>query len=437
MGNKQLGRRQFFKTTGLGVAGTAILGGRARAGQSSSQTPAPVSPGIKEYRTLGRTGFKVSDLGCGSIKDEGVLQRAFEAGMNYVDTAEQYPGHHRTVARAIKSVNRKSIFITTKLEVLDDKSKEGFLKRTRKALEELQMDYVDCLMMHMPEKAETLKTQGFHDAMRELKTEGRVRFVGVSNHGSYWFKDPEETMEKVLLAAAEDGRFDVFLMAYNFLKRDQAEKVLDVCGQRKIGVALMKTTPIAIYESLKSRIEDMEKKGQKIDPLYAEGLSRYKEKFAAAEEFIKKHNLRNPEEIKAAAVRFVLGNPHVHTVCCLATTYTDLEGYLSLSGTRLDASGEAKLTSYAKGCGELYCRHACGLCEPSCPHGVPVNTIMRYQQYFLGQRREKEAMELYAAIPGNRADACSGCAGPCETACPYKVPIQGKLLLAHDILTMS
>jgi predicted aldo/keto reductase-like oxidoreductase len=82
-------------------------------------------------------------------------------------------------------------------------------------LEELQTDYIDCMMMHMPEKTDTLKLEGFHAAMQELKAEGRVRFVGVSHHGSFWFADPAETMENVLLAAADDGRFDVFLMAYN------------------------------------------------------------------------------------------------------------------------------------------------------------------------------------------------------------------------------
>jgi predicted aldo/keto reductase-like oxidoreductase len=87
------------------------------------------------------------------------------------------------------------------------------------------------------------ETEGFHEAMKELKAEGRVRFVGVSNHGSFWFRDPEETMEKVLLAAADDGRFDVFLMAYNFLKMDEAERVLEVCKEKKIGATETKGIP--------------------------------------------------------------------------------------------------------------------------------------------------------------------------------------------------
>ncbi len=429
-----LGRRQFFKTTVLGVTGVGLArrGGLAANG-GQAETPLK----IREYRTLGRTGFKVSDISCGFIMDEGVIRAAYESGMNYFDTAEEYPGHHGVLARAAQFMDRKSVFISTKLLVEKDKSKEGFLRRARKALEELKTDYVDCLMMHCPETAETLKTEGFHEAMAQLKADGRVRYVGVSQHGTFWFRDPEETMETILLAAVEDGRFDVFLMAYNFLRRDNSERVLDACRRKNIGVALMKTAPISIYYNLKARIEALEKQKKDVDELYADGLKRYLEKFNAAEDFIRAHNLRNPEEIRDAAIRFVLGHPNVHTACCQTQTYTDLNAYLRLSGTRLSAAEADKLDSYREGCGALYCRHACGVCEPSCPAGVPVNTILRYQHYFTAQRREKEAMRLYAAIPGVRADACRACGAPCEAACPHGVPIQGMLIGTHDLLTLA
>jgi len=296
---------------------------------------------------------------------------------------------------------------------------------------------VDCIMIHMAETVETLKTPGFHQAMDELKAEGRVRYVGVSNHGSFWFRDPEETMEKVLLSAAEDGRFDVFLVAYNFLKMDQSEKVLRVCREKNIGTAIMKATPVAIYYNLKSSVERMQKENKKVNPLYADGLKRYKEKVDRAEVFIKKHNLENPEEIKEAAVRFVLDNPNVSTVCCLAKTYKELEQFLSLSGKPLRMKDREKLSLYEEGCGDLYCRHACGICEPYCPQGVPINTIMRFSHYFYAQGREREAIQKYAAIPGHNAESCRDCPGFCEKACPYHVPVQGMLLMAHESLSLD
>ncbi|MBE3130906.1 MAG: aldo/keto reductase [Acidobacteria bacterium] len=441
MNPKNVGRRQFFKKSAMGVLGASLAGSRVFAGADNSSQAAPqASPDaslkIKEYRTLGRTGFKVSDISCGFIMDEGVIRAAYESGMTYFDTAEEYPGHHRVLAKVIKYMDRKKVFITTKLEATKGETREGFLKRARKALEELQTEYVDCLMMHCPEKAATLKDEGFHAAMSELKAQGRVRHVGVSQHGTFWFRDPEETMDKILLTAAEDGRFDVFLMAYNFLKRDNAERVLEACAKKRIGVALMKTAPIAIYDQLKSRIEALEKDKKEVDPLYADGLKRYKEKYDAAQEFIQAHGLKNPEQIRDAAIRFVLGHPDVHTACCQTQTYDALNAVLRLSGTKLTVTDSANLDAYREGCGGLYCRHACGVCEPSCPQGVPVNTILRYQHYFAGQRREKEAMGFYANIPGVRADVCRDCAAPCEAACPYGVPVQGMLLVAHDTLSM-
>ncbi len=437
--NKYLNRRNFLKSSSLGMlgAGFSFKKSWSRSKDDVQSTENVDKPKVKEYRLLGRTGFKVSDIGAGAMYDEGVSGTAMDAGINYIDTAEQYPGHHKLVAEVLKGRDRKSIFITTKLQVKKDKSKQGFIKRTRKCLEEINTEYIDCLMMHMAETVDMLKTEGFHEAMNELKAEGRVRFVGVSNHGSFWFRDSPETMEKVLLAAAEDGRFDVFLMAYNFLKMDQSEKILQVCKEKKIGVAIMKSTPVAIYYSLKSRVNELKKRKEKVNPLYVEGLKRYKDKLDKAQDFIKKNNLNNPDEIKKAAVRFVLNNPNVGTVCCVARTYDELDQFIGLSGKKLSQLDKQTLSKYAQGCGDLYCRHACGICEPSCPQGVPVNTIMRYSHYFFAQGREQDAMRKYAAIPGIKAEVCGVCEGYCERACPYGVPVQGKLILAHDQLSVA
>lgn len=438
--SRLLKRRQFLKKSALGVAGAGMLSGIGRAVYSQESLPETekTSLRIRDYRILGRTGFKVSDIATGSIQEENLLHAMLEAGVNYIDTAEQYPGHHKMIGNVLRNGghDRKKLFISSKIEVLEDKSKEGFIKRVHKGLEEMGTDYFDCMMMHMPEKVETIKTEGFHEAMRQLKAEGRIHFVGISNHGSFWFRDPEETMEKLLMAAADDGRFDVFLMAYNFLQMDQAEKVLDVCSEKKIGTSLMKTTPITKFYLIKSRVEQMEKEGKEIHPLYKEGLVRFKDKLDKAEGFIQKYNLQNPEEIKEAAIRFVLDNPNVNTVCCSARNFEEMERFVRLSGTRLSDWDKAKLSAYRKGCGELYCRHACGLCEPQCPHGVPVNTILRYSHYFISQGREREAMKNYASIPGSTAVVCQQCPGYCEQACPFNVPIQGMLIMTHHLLAM-
>ena len=336
-----LDRRRFLKESVFGlfsasIAAKAVWAKTKQSSQADSrQTKDKSQPKIKAFRILGRTGFKVSDLAIGSVYEEGLFGTMLDAGFNYIDTAENYPRHHGVVAKAIKGRDRKSIFITTKMEVKKNPSKEDFLKRARKALEELDTEYIDCMMMHSAQTAEILKTESFHAAMQQLKSEGRLRHVGVSHHGSFWFKAPEEPMNKVLLAAADDGRFDVFLLSYNFLQMDQAEQVLEVCKEKKIGTALMKSAPVSKYFGLKTRIEKLKKEKKEIPPFYEEGLARFKDKYDRAEQFIKKYDLKSPEEIRETGIRFVLENPSVNTVCCSLKTYDELDRTLPLSGSKL------------------------------------------------------------------------------------------------------
>ncbi len=326
-------RRKFLKASTIGVFGYGIL---ASTGLSQPREDKKSKNRIKDYRILGRTGFKVSDLAVGYVNDEGVMATMLDAGMNYIDTGESYPGAHQLIGKVIKGRDRKSLFVTSKMLMEGETSKEALIKRTEKSLEDLGTDYIDCMMLHCPETVEETKHEGYHAAMKELKANARIRFTGVSNHGSFWYRDSKESMDKVLLAAAEDGRFDVFLLAYNFLQMDQAERVLEVCQQKKIGATLMKTTPVAKYYIIKSRVDQLEKEGKEIPAFYKDGLQRYKEKADLAQKFIAKHNLKNPEEIRSAAIKFALSNPRVNTVCCSLQTYDEMERILALSGQKLE-----------------------------------------------------------------------------------------------------
>jgi predicted aldo/keto reductase-like oxidoreductase len=442
---KGMNRRCFIKQSTVGLIGGGLM---SQAGNSRTQQEAEAdSPKIKEYRTLGRTGFKISDLGTGDFDDVGPFRGLLDAGVNYIDTSETYGQHGRKIGEAIKGRDRSSLFISSKL--MADTSirrirttginKEGFIKRSLRVMEALQIDYLDCLMISSPETVEMLKTPGFHEATEQLKKEGKIRFVGVSHHGSqWWMKKPKEPMEKILLAAAEDGRFDVMLLAYNFLKEDMSERVLEVCGQKNIGTTLMKTNPIRSYNYMKQWLERSRySKGKELSDEEKENVARMEKKVENAQEFIQRYHLKSDKEIRDAAIRFVLSNPNVHTVCVTVLNYEEMRDYLNLSGSRLTPEDTALLSAYKKECGSLYCRHACGLCEPECPHRVPVNTIMRYDHYFVSQGREKHAMAKYASLKSKKADKCQSCRGHCESACPYGVPVRSLLAAAHHTLTLG
>lgn len=434
----EMKRRHFLRNSTLGIVGAGIAGtGRIGYSEDTKTQPAEGAK-IKAFRTLGRTGFKVSDISTGGPMNEGILNALLDAGVNYIDTAENYGrGKSETVTgEVIKNRDRKSLFVTSKLGIKKDDTKESVLKRARKCLERLQTDYIDCMMMHAPPTVESLKSEAFHAAMKQLKNEGRVRFLGLSNHGSQW-ADDVDSMEKVCLAAAADGRFDVMLFVYNFIQKDAGERVLNACKDKNIGATLMKTDPVSGYHVMKGYLDNMKKENKKIPESFQKIVLRMKAKADKAEDFINKYNLKNPGEIRDAAIKFVLNHPAVSAVCISFRNFDAVETYIKLSGTKFTLAEKKALAAYQEGCGELYCRHACGICEPSCPHNIPINTIMRYNHYFQAQGREKYAMQKYAALTTAKPDKCWNCGGYCNTACPYDVPIQGLLTLAHQTLTLA
>jgi predicted aldo/keto reductase-like oxidoreductase len=432
---KSMNRRRFLKTSAVSIAGAGLFSSAEPGLSEEKNNTAQVK--IKEYRTLGRTGFKASDIGVGKPFDAAVLRALLDAGVNYIDTAEGYGRgrSERVIGEVIKDRDRKSLFITSKLGMYGNPTKEQILVRARQCLQNIGSEYLDCMMIHGCSTVEALKHPPFHEAMAQLKKEGKLRFVGMSNHGGN-YNDVPEPMETVHLAAVKDGRFDLLLLVYNFLKRDMGENILAACREKNIGAVLMKVNPVGSYHAYKSRLEEAEKKGQPTERLRGV-VDRLKKRVETAQDFIKKHNLTDSEAIRSAAYRFVLNNKNAHSALFNFSNFDEVDSVLKVSGSRLSGNDKKTLAALSQGCGDLYCRHACGVCENTCPAGVPVNTIMRYNHYFDAQKREKYAVEKYAALPTAKADRCYGCAGNCEQACPYGVPIHGLLLMAHHNLTLA
>ena len=446
---RSVSRRGF-----LGAALTAVPAAGLLAKDAVSQAAAapvqaaPEASKIKEYRTLGRTGFKVSDVsfGAGPLNNANVLMAAIDRGMNYIDTAEHYErgGSERAIGEALAASDRKKVFITTKLNLTFNKqnSKDEIKARYAKCLERMKIEAADCLMLHMCTLAQ-VKHEPYHEAVRELKAEGRVRFSGLSNHGADNSLSGQlnEPQEDVVLAAAEDGRFDVVLCVYNYLKTDSGEKIFKACGSKNMGLTLMKMNPALTTaderEMIKHYQERLKAPGKELPERLTKLLHYTDERGAAVEAFLKKYGLAGPEQARDAAISFCLSRPEVHCVCPSINSFEELDAYVALSGKRFTPKDAQMLADAKDTYGDLVCRIGCVDCQGACPQGIPVNSIMRYDYYFRAQGREKMAMAEYSALDGRNASACASCPGYCESACPYGVPIQGKLLLAHHTLTLS
>jgi predicted aldo/keto reductase-like oxidoreductase len=435
------GRRNFFKQSLLGLIGLKTF--QSLHGEEKREDQSKKSNRIARYNTLGRTGFKVSDVAFGNPKVEAIINMAIDAGVNYLDTGETYGqgNSERAIGKVIKNRDRKSIFITTKLPIKKTDSKESILSRARKCLERLNTEYIDCLMIHNATDTEIVGHEGFHSACKQLKSEGRLRFIGITSHGQTWWKNDKQlmfkTMENVLYKGAADGRFDVFMFVYNFLTTETGDRILKACKEKNIGVVAMKINPVHNFHLLKEEINKFRSENKEVPPAYQAALKGFIKLEKSFTEFAESYNIKDPAEIGKAAFRYVAKHPGVHSICCAMPNFEKMEQWLSLSGSRLLSSDQQKLSLYKQSYGRFYCRHACGLCEGSCPKKIPVNTIMRYNHYFDSQYREKEAMLLYSKLPRQWDKGCRDCPGHCEKNCPYQVPIRPLLGLAHQRLTLA
>jgi len=437
MSKNRSNRRHFLRTSALAFVGGQALGRDALARPPQQEENS--IPVIKNYKTLGRTGFQVSDIGSGAPMNEAVLKALIEAGVNYMDTGEgYYNGKTDTViGNVIKEYDRKKFFIATKLLNEDFfVSKEDVLDRVRQSLERLGTDYVDCCMIHSVENSKRLKDEHWHAAMEQLKSEGRVRSTGISCHGSAWLLDPEDSLEKVMMTAIDDGRFDVFMMTHNYLTQDVTGRILDACTEKNIGTAIIKSNPVMLYQLLDGVVTRLENEGKDSD-----GYKNWRQKFDPAiqkgKEYFGKYGYESEEDLIAAGITYIVSDPRAHTVCLDFKNLESAQTWLGQSGTHFETEQANLLGDYKQHLGFLNCRMGCNACEKACPYHLPVNNIMRYHYYFQNKRQEKEAMKLYARVQGTRAEVCHSCTAPCEDACPYGVHTKALMALAHEHLSFD
>lgn len=432
-------RRSFFKVGSAALAGTAML--RCAGGEDNTK--------IKEYRTLGRTGFKVSDIALGGLpKDSDVVRYAYDKGVTYFDTAESYGNGEaeRAIGGAMQFMDRSKIFITTKIHFPPEETEEQLLDRFSKCLERMKTDYADALYIHAVNDVDHLSHEGFHSAVAKLKADGRLKHAGCSCHGP---RGEGPSMETVLSAAVEMNKFDLMLMSYNFMNKEEAENVLALCKAKNIGTTAMKTSPGVVTVDTFDPENPTEEQAEWLKSMEERGMSReqgieriknfLKEQEAQIEKtkpFAEKYGVTSNEQLRMVSLQWVLNNPDMHTVCMGLRTFEDWDNYIPLSGTKVNQASLDFLRDFEYAYNGQYCRHGCTTCLASCKNKMPVSTIMRYSYYFAMQGREKHAMSKYASLTDQNGAVCMSCDAPCKGSCPHGVNIQANMVKAHSMLTL-
>ncbi|WP_028389795.1 aldo/keto reductase [Bacillus cihuensis] len=199
---------------------------------------------VKQVR-IGKTDLYVNPIGLGTnavgghniypnLNDEtgkDVVRAAFESGINFLDTAYIY-GPKRSeelIGEVIKERgNRSDIVIATKGahkfvdgKVVFDNSPAFLRDSVDSSLERLQTDYIDLFYIHFPDEA-TPKDEAV-GALKELRDQGKIRAIGVSNFSS-----------EQLIEANKDGYVDVYQGWYNLFKREAERDLLPFAEENNI-----------------------------------------------------------------------------------------------------------------------------------------------------------------------------------------------------------
>jgi uncharacterized protein len=393
-------RRDFLKQSAL-LAGATTLPQTISAAEGSK-----TEPNKMQYRTLGRTGLKVSEVGFGAypVKDPSVILYALDQGMNYFDTANCYPAESElTLGEALKGKRDRAI-ITTKWcphHVGKPATKENFIAQLDESLKRLQTDYVDVVLNHQigpSDKVtkgtnfERLENPELWEAWETVKKAGKARFIGASGH--------EGNLMEVMNYIVDSGKFDVILCRYSFLNYPTEPDLIKKCAEKNIGFVAMKTLAGA--------------KGANVDG--------FRDKFTS---------------YKQAALKWVLSNPHVSNLVISISDKNQVDEYVAASGKEMNRKDGEMLGEYRQRFSSEVCRFGSD-CEPACPHDVRIADILRSSMYFHDYREEKHGIVEYAALPAeSRAQHCVDCPAPCEKECPHHLPIKKFLTAAHGYLSMT
>lgn len=162
---------------------------------------------MKKTITL-KAGNEMPALGFGTWKLGGdvckkAVSAALEAGYRHIDTAERYE-NHADIAAAIEAsgVEREDVFITTKLWMTDYRRDDAY-RACQLALQELKSDYIDLYLMHWPDKDRTVPMAETLGALMDLKKEGMVRAIGVSNFTVHHLEDALATGAEISVNQVE------------------------------------------------------------------------------------------------------------------------------------------------------------------------------------------------------------------------------------------
>lgn len=379
---------------------------------------------MMQYRTLGRTGLRVSEiaLGCEGfvLQDdafaEAMFQTALDAGVNCMDLYSPNPDVQRRVGRAIAG-RREDFVLQAHLCAIWE---NGQYRATRKPdevrrafegmLANLDTGYVDVGMIHYvdsPGLWEEIARGPVMEYAQARKAAGEIRWLGVSSH------NPDAA-----LAAVESGLVDVLMFSVNpcYDLLPATEEVEELWADERYAGTLTNMDPARehLYETC-------QRLGVGITVMKAFGGGDL-----LSEELSPAGKVLTPVQ----CIHYALTRPAVACVMAGARSVEELEACLAY-----ETAGEAErdyaaaFASFPRIRWEGHCMY-CGHCAP-CPRGIDVATVTKFLNLAKAQGSVPETVREHYAALAHHGGECVSC-GACQGRCPFGVPVMENMRQAAD-----
>ena len=223
-----------------------------------------------QYRTLGRTGLRVSEIGFGGAQVGipnymeqwdpagateqatiiAALNHALDIGLNYVDTAPGYGnGISEEILGRVIGKRRAECVVATKVSNYDGRS---VTESVEQSLRRLRTDVIDVIQYHggdyPPDALDTILNRGGLDAFRRLRDQGKVRFLG------FTAEMPSGGVSQLIAT----GAFDVMQIRYNFMYQGACDFINEQGVMREaeaqgMGIVIMRPMTSGIFQRLMNR----------------------------------------------------------------------------------------------------------------------------------------------------------------------------------------
>lgn len=324
-----------------------------------------------DYRKLGKTGLRVSQMGFGGIpiqktdseQTKALLHYLMEQGVNYIDTARAYTVSEEYIGYALEGIRDKFVLATKSMARTADAMEADIAL----SMKNLRTDYIDLYQVHNPTAADleqVMAPGGALEALQAAKTTGKIGHIGVTLHSADLF-----------VKALEYDWVETIMFPYNIVET-QGEELISRCAEKNIGFIAMK--PLA---------------GGAID----------------------NGNI---------AIRFVVNHPGVSVVIPgMATIAEARENIASAVEGPYSAEESEAMEKIRKELSGNFCRR-CNYCAP-CAVGIPISAMFLIEGYYNRYDLKDWAVMRYGNLP-HKASECIEC-GICESRCPYQLPIRQML----------